>query len=235
VVDDSIGGFCNVDVLRKGGADVLVSSLTKSFSGSGNVMGGSLAFNPHSPHYHTLRHHLDATYEELLFHEDAQVLLGNSADLEARNAQVCASAEQLAEHLATHPAVQDVFYPKFVSPSRFRAFARRGQPTRWGGLISMVLRDERMAAHVYDALPVAKGPGFGTNFTLVCPYTLLAHYHELDFARQAGVDSNLIRIWVGLEPAKDLMAAFDSALEQAAQAVAAGVDEEEGPDDIHLS
>ncbi len=29
---------------------------------------------------------------------------------------------------------------------------------------------------------VAKGPGFGTNFTLACPYTLLAHYTELEWA-----------------------------------------------------
>src|SRR5690606_34252738 len=86
---------------------------------------------------------------------------------------------------------------------------------RWGGLFSFVLKDPSRAEAVYDALPVAKGPGFGTNFTLVCPYTLLAHYHELEFARVAGVDPSLIRVWVGLEPAGDLIAAFDHALLQA--------------------
>ena len=140
-----------------------------------------------------------------------------------------------------HPAVEDVFYPKFVTPARYRAFARglggegaggagagagtSAPPTdtvRWGGLMSFVLRDKEKAAQVYDALPVAKGPGFGTNFTLVCPYTLLAHYHELDFARRAGVDSSLIRVWVGLEPVEDIIAAFDNAL------AAAGSDDLEG-------
>jgi cystathionine gamma-synthase len=46
---------------------------------------------------------------------------------------------------------------------------------------------------------VAKGPSLGTNFTLVCPYTLLAHYNELPWAEEFGVDRFLIRVSVGLE------------------------------------
>lgn len=38
VVDETIGNFCNIDVLSW--ADVVVSSLTKVFSGDSNVMGG---------------------------------------------------------------------------------------------------------------------------------------------------------------------------------------------------
>ena len=38
VIDETIGNFANVDVFPY--ADVLASSLSKSFSGVGNVMGG---------------------------------------------------------------------------------------------------------------------------------------------------------------------------------------------------
>ena len=38
----------------------------------------------------------------------------------------------------------------------------------------------------------------GTNFTLACPYTLLAHYTELKWAASYGVESELVRISVGL-------------------------------------
>ena len=38
ILDDTIGSFANVDVL--GVADIVVTSLTKSFSGNGDVMGG---------------------------------------------------------------------------------------------------------------------------------------------------------------------------------------------------
>ena len=34
-------------------------------------------------------------------------------------------------------------------------------------LISIILNKAEAAPHFYNALDVAKGPGFGTNFTLV--------------------------------------------------------------------
>jgi cystathionine gamma-synthase len=43
VVDDTIGNFVNVEVLPY--ADILVSSLSKIFSGDANVMGGRLVEN----------------------------------------------------------------------------------------------------------------------------------------------------------------------------------------------
>jgi hypothetical protein len=66
----------------------------------------------------------------------------------------------------------------------------------------------------YDSLDVAKGPSLGTNFTLVCPYTLLAHYHELDFAISCNVPPNLLRISVGLEPLETLQEKFELAFQR---------------------
>jgi cystathionine gamma-synthase len=65
----------------------------------------------------------------------------------------------------------------------------------------------------YDALEVNKGPSLGTNYTLVCPYTLLAHYGELDWAEACGVSRYLLRVSVGLEPLETLIARFDKAFE----------------------
>lgn len=44
VVDESVGNFINVNVLPY--ADIVVSSLTKVFSGDSNVMGGGCVFSP---------------------------------------------------------------------------------------------------------------------------------------------------------------------------------------------
>ena len=63
---------------------------------------------------------------------------------------------------------------------------------------------------------MVQGPGFGTNFTLACPYTLLAHYHELDWAASCGVEASLVRVWVGLDPPEHLLEVFGSALDAAA-------------------
>eukprot|EP00045_Choanoeca_perplexa_P015761 m.203398 g.203398 ORF g.203398 m.203398 type:complete len:941 (-) comp17072_c0_seq1:1377-4199(-) len=215
VADDSIGNFCNIDVLSRDDAyaDILVSSLTKTFSGRGNVMGGSMIVNPKSQWYQEHAYHASTSHQELLFLEDAQALLSNAATLEARNARVGASAEQLADYLAQHPAVAKVHFPKYNNSEEYRAIART--TTGWGGLMSIILKNEAKASAVYDALKVPKGPGFGTNFTLVCPYTLLAHYQELDFVRQHGVDPNLLRVWVGLEPVEEIIAAWDAAFDSA--------------------
>ncbi|KAL8726528.1 MAG: hypothetical protein Q9166_006660 [cf. Caloplaca sp. 2 TL-2023] len=47
VLDDTIGSFANVDVM--GVADIIVTSLTKSFSGNGDVMGGSTLTHVYYP------------------------------------------------------------------------------------------------------------------------------------------------------------------------------------------
>ena len=62
------------------------------------------------------------------------------------------------------------------------------------------------------ALAVCKGPSLGTVFTLACPFTLLAHYTELDWAESCGVSRYLIRISVGLEDPEELWSRLDRAL-----------------------
>ena len=66
---------------------------------------------------------------------------------------------------------------------------------------------------LYDRLDVAKGPGFGSNFSLVCPYTMIAHFNELQWCEKFGVDKSLVRAWIGLEDAAHLVATFEEALE----------------------
>ena len=69
-----------------------------------------------------------------------------------------------------------------------------------------------MAERFYNSLEVCKGPSLGTIFTLVCPYVLLAHYKELDWAKRCGVPSSLIRVSVGLEKTEELWNRFKKAL-----------------------
>ena len=58
-----------------------------------------------------------------------------------------------------------------------------------------------------------KGPSLGTNFSLVCPYTLLAHYEELDWAESCGVDRTLLRVSCGVEPEEVILDRMMRALE----------------------
>ena len=86
----------------------------------------------------------------------------------------------------------------------------------YGSLLSFLpATPATMAPRIYDALDVSKGPSLGTDFTLACPYTLIAHYRELDWAETHGVSRWLLRVSVGLEDFDDLQARFSLALSRA--------------------
>ncbi|PIA19475.1 cystathionine gamma-synthase [Coemansia reversa NRRL 1564] len=211
IVDETIGNFVNIDALSY--ADIVVSSLTKVFSGDSNVMGGSIVLNPNSRFYVPVRLAVHATAEDLIWCEDAIFLERNSRDFVRRVNEINCNALAVAELLQASPKVANVWYPKFTTPSNYDKIKRSNDATGYGGLISVTfVSGERGSRAFYDSLLCCKGPSLGTNFTLASPYTLLAHFTELEWAAQYGVDANLVRISVGLEPCEDLLAMFQTSL-----------------------
>lgn len=61
------------------------------------------------------------------------------------------------------------------------------------------------------------GPSLGTVFSLASPFTLLAHYAELDWAEDCEVPRNLIRLSIGLEDPEALWQRIDRAVEASAK------------------
>ncbi|WFD34831.1 cystathionine gamma-synthase [Malassezia cuniculi] len=229
VIDETIGNFVNVDVLPY--ADMVVSSLTKVFSGECNVMGGSLVLNPKSARAATLRNVLKVRYEDTQWPEDSIFLERNSRDFVPRVARIDTNAEAICEYLleakaAPNSVVRDVFYPKYVTRNHYDACRRTHQYASesahqgggFGGLFSVVLKTPEAARAFYDALSCAKGPSLGTSCTLACPYTLLAHYAELPWAKTMEVDEELVRVSVGCEETDTLIEMCRQALEAASSA-----------------
>ncbi|KAI0754158.1 PLP-dependent transferase [Daedaleopsis nitida] len=230
VVDDTLGNFVNVEVLPY--ADIVVSSLSKVFSGDANVMGGSLVLNPKGRHYPALKAHMAAHYEDSYFDEDAIYMERNSRDFRRRIEVIDANTLAVCEFLRARspesaappaqPAVKSVYYPKWVTPANYDACRVRGadgQPAGgYGGLFSVTFASTAASRAFFDALPCMKGPSLGTNFTLACPYTILAHFAELDWAASWGVEEGLVRVSVGLEEREALLRGFETAL-RAAEAV----------------
>ena len=209
VVDETLGTYVNTDVLRV--ADVAVTSLTKYFTGAGDVLAGAAIINPHSPLGARLRDALDGEYEDNLWDDDAVLLAQYSADFPHRVHRINRTAEQVCEFCRAHPAVAEVYYPKYGTPANYDAFRR--PEGGYGGLFSILLKDpERTSPRFYDSLQLCKGPNLGVNFSLCCPFTLLAHYRELDFVERCGVSRHLIRVSVGLEEPQDLIDRLDQAL-----------------------
>ena len=122
-----------------------------------------------------------------------------------------ASSTALFEHLRAHPKVVKTWHSSVNGGPGYRFIQREGGGH--GCLVSFVLKDAARSSPVfYDALRLCKGPSLGTDFSLACPYVLLAHYDELDWTESCGADRFLIRVSTGLEPIKDLIARFDEAL-----------------------
>ncbi|KAI5857283.1 PLP-dependent transferase [Durotheca rogersii] len=217
VVDETVGTFVNVNVLPF--ADVVVSSLTKIFSGDCNVMGGSIILNPNSRYYLSLKSVMTSEFEDTYWAEDVIFMERNSRDFESRIDRVNANAEAICEVLNAHPLVTQVYYPKY-NESRPNYEACRLPNGGYGGLLSCTLKTKAHAVAFYDALETAKGPSLGTNFTLTSPYVVLAHYQELEWAASFGVDPNLLRVSVGLED--DLPSVFLRALQVAEECHGSG-------------
>ncbi|MBJ7424966.1 MAG: PLP-dependent transferase [Akkermansiaceae bacterium] len=213
IIDDSSTGPLNVDALRF--ADVVTSSLTKWISGEGDVMAGMATVRANSPVAENMRTSLalDSTENAPLYIADAEVLLSNLKGYAKRMKIVNANGLEVASWLAKHPAIAEVWHPSLTHTAHYDAVMRRGGG--YGGLLSFVLKNPKKTPKVYDTLRLCKGPSFGTPFTLVCPYTLLAHYHELEWAEGCGVSTNLLRVSCGLEPLETILAAFEEALAHA--------------------
>ncbi|CAJ0906715.1 3778_t:CDS:2 [Entrophospora sp. SA101] len=191
VLDETIGNFVNVEVLQW--VDILVSSLTKVFSGDSNVMV------------------IKDDYEDLVWSEDAVFLERNSRTFRERIIKINENAEKLCDFLIKSPKVKKLYYPKYITPDIYNQYKRKNGG--YGGLFSVTFHSELASKQFFDAIPIAKGPSLGTNFTLACPYTILAHYLELDWASKYGVEAGLIRISVGLEDIDVLLAGMQKGLD----------------------
>ncbi|TEA19300.1 putative cystathionine gamma-synthase [Colletotrichum sidae] len=233
ILDDTVGSFANIDVLPL--SDILVSSLTKTFSGYANVMGGSIVLNPLSPHYSALSRLWTETFHNELYTADAETLLANSDDYLARTAVLNRNAAAMASHLEAHAAdpsspITRILYP----PHRpdydvYRSFLRKPTPELTPGagcLLSIDFENVKTARAFYDRLAFYPGPHLGAHRTLSFCYNTLAFGKDPDEAayhRSYGILEETVRISAGLEDVQDLLDTLDDALK-----VAKGVKREEG-------
>lgn len=197
---------------------------------------------------------MNATYEDTYFGEDALFMERNSRDFRRRIGLIDANTEAICDFLharsvrapdpPVNAVIKDVFYPKWQTRDnydRHRVRVRVGGQREngdgdggekfaggFGGLFSITFTSLRASRAFFDALPCVKGPSLGTNFTLACPYTILAHFAELEWARGFGVEEALVRVSVGMEEREGVLSGFERALEVAERVVVEEQGEGEG-------
>jgi cystathionine gamma-synthase len=212
LLDPSSVGLASVDVLPF--ADIVVSSLTKYAGSEGDIMAGVLAVHPSRADATDLLALVRRRLEPL--HAlDLDVLAQQVGRMEEVTRRLSTTAAEIARRLAAHPAVARVrTADQGPTAAAYRSLLRPGAGA--GALITLELRGDMR--RVYDRLGVAKGPSFGLRYTLAAPFLWLAHFEEVTteqgraHIRAAGLDPDLLRISVGLEPVEDIWAAFEHAL-----------------------
>lgn len=212
IFDPSIVGCVNVDLLPH--TDILTLSLTKYAANHGTVMAGALALNPQSPFFGDLAEELEGTYIPP-FHADLAQLAVQIPQMERVVRLQNSNAMQLADYLEKHPGVRHLRWALSCSSAPyFRQVARSTDSC--GCILTVELTGS--LEPFYDRTPVVKGPSFGTDFTLMCPFMYLAHYDLVStqagrsFLHEQGINPDLVRISVGTEPFADIRAAFDLGL-----------------------
>ncbi len=213
IVDNTVATPFNLNPFNYD-ADIVVHSTTKFLSGMNNHFGGA-ALSKDRGTLTALADFQDLT-KSYMDVAEAEVLCSNLANFESRMRTINHNALVVAEFLSENSKIGKVYYPG-LRDHPDRDLAKRYLPKGCSGLISFVLKNSNWtnAATFYDNLPppIIKGPSLGAEQTLLCPYTLLAHYHDpADKIRQMGLDRYLFRISVGTENPASIVGALAESL-----------------------
>jgi len=193
------------------GADIVVYSATKHIDGQGRCLGG-VVLGPEEfieEKLHTYLKHTGPSLSPF----NAWVLLKGLETLPLRVAQHGASAASLADFLADRPKVARVFYPGRADHPQY-ALAKR-QMAGGGPMVAFEVKGDKAAAFRFmNALQVFKiSNNLGDAKSLVTHPATTTHQRLTPEARaELGIFDNSVRLSIGLEDVRDLMADLDQAV-----------------------
>lgn len=217
-------------------ADILAYSTSKYINGTGTTIGGVIIDrgvfdwnSPKFPHFEQFHKKYRAfaftARARKLVHKDVGacaapfnsfLLTEGIQTLALRMDRHCSSALTLARFLKGHPKVTWVSYPG-LEDSPHHSVATRLYNGRYGGLLTFGTGDKASAFKVINGLKLAKNlANIGDAKTLVIhpASTICADYNAGEKALM-GVTEDLIRVSVGIEDCRDIVADFKQALDAA--------------------
>jgi len=211
IVDNTLATPCLQQPIDFG-ADIVVHSLTKFMGGNGAIVGGSLVGKEE------LINGVNSTISKvgaIMSPFDAWLTLMSLETMPLRMAKHSANAEQVVAFLAQHPKVERINYPTAPDYPQ-RELAERQMPKGFGGLISFVVQGGKegavQAIDSFQLIPTI--PSFGTTRTIVTHPATHTHCNMEPEEREAGgIFDGLIRLSVGLEDPKDIIADLEQGLD----------------------
>ena len=195
------------------GADVVLYSATKYLSGFSDLLAGMvLAKDPELIRQIRLQRHL---FGNILQPDECWLLDGRLPTVILRMNRASKNAQRIAEQLATHPKVARVIYPTlFRDPEQSLIY--RAQCDFPGAMFSIELKGGKRGAFAFlRNLRLGRNAvSLGGVETLAChPKTTTHSGYTEEESSQAGVTDGLVRVSVGIEHWRDLLADFEQALD----------------------
>jgi cystathionine gamma-synthase len=190
------------------GADAVVHSTTKYLGGHSDVVGGAVIL-PGAVHADDIAFTQNST-GAVAGPFDAWLTLRGLKTLAVRMDRHCANAARVAEMLAAHPAVSEVYYPGLPEHPGHKLATT--QMRDYGGMVSF-----RLAAGAGKAIDVCgRTRLFTLGESLGGVESLIEHPARMTHASTAGspleVPADLVRLSVGIEDAGDLLEDLRQAL-----------------------
>lgn len=207
VLDNTFAGFHQHGEFD---IDVFVHSLTKYASGTGDVMGGAVITKTEI--IRGMRADFGALGGSLDPHAAFLIQRGLKTYFLRYSAQ-CASAQRIAELLATHPAVARVHYPGL--PTHPQHALARAQMKEFGSVVTFDLKGGLAAGGRFaDALELfALAASLGSTESLVvAPQMMKGRDLTPEQLRMSAVGEGTVRLSIGLEDPEDLLADVTQAL-----------------------
>ncbi len=212
VIDSTFATPYNLNL--KPYADIFVESLTKFACGNADVLMGAIILNSNFKISHIKNELFKQSDEPYI--KDMQRMAKEIVNYEKRVKKISQNTKELIEFLPTLPYVSKIY--SCLDKENFENYKKLMiDENSFCGIVSIYI--EKDFEKIYDNLNFAKGPSLGTEFTLLMPYTYLAHYDLItsksgkEFLKKIELPKNLIRISVGVENIDDIKNEFSRILD----------------------
>ena len=207
VVDNTFASPYLVQPLALG-ADIVSYSTTKYHGGHSDVIGGALVTQ--DPELGKKLRYIVNAVGSVPAPWDLFLIMRGIKTLALRMQAHCRNAQAIAEYLATHPAIEQVYYPGL--PSHPQHALATQQMKAYGGMVSFTVKGGTAAAHrlVVSTKIFTYAVSLGGVESLIELPRILTHAagsaHE--------IPHHLVRISAGIEDTADLIADLAQALKQ---------------------
>jgi cystathionine beta-lyase/cystathionine gamma-synthase len=195
------------------GANIVVHSATKYLAGHGDVLGGIVVSDAE---YHETVRTISRVAGPVMGPFESYLTMRGIKTLALRFARQCDNACKVANWLASHPAVDRVYYladPRHPDAATVKRLFTAGL---YGGIVSFEIKDadkEAVMSFLDRLKMVVPGTSLGDVHTLLL-YPVMSSHRDVSpgVRERMGIRENLVRVSLGIEAAEDVIADLDQAL-----------------------